>query len=106
LLRNMGGTPREILNYPEMLAFLLPVIRADFRLAEDYNWDGRSKCSCPFLVLGGTEDTYTSVEELNAWAKHTTAETNVLRLNGGHFFISSQEAEVCRAISAYMYQHL
>lgn len=106
LLRSMGGTPREILGNPEMLAFLLPVIRADFRLAEDYKWDGRAKCRCPLLVLGGTEDTYASLDELNAWAKHTAAETSVLRFDGGHFFISSQEAEVCRAISDFVYRHL
>ena len=106
LLENMGGMPKEILNNPEMLEFLLPVIRADFRLAENYSWDGCSKCACPLMVFGGTEDTYASFDELHAWARHSVAKTSVLRFQGGHFFISSQEAEVCRAISGYLYQHL
>src|SRR5439155_16351561 len=30
VLREMGGTPPEVLNNPEIMKFLLPVIRADF----------------------------------------------------------------------------
>lgn len=103
LLQQMGGTPPEILNNPEMLQFLLPVIRADFRLAEDYRWEGQSRIACPLLVLGGNGDQYAN--ELAAWRDLTTGEVGMRIFEGGHFFTMSREEEVCQVIANFVKQH-
>jgi medium-chain acyl-[acyl-carrier-protein] hydrolase len=106
LLRRFGGTPPQILDNPEMMQLFLPVIRADFRLVETYRWDGRSRCTCPILVLAGNTDPYTKPEELAAWQALSTGAVTVRLFDGGHFFIASHEAEVCRAIAQFLGQQI
>jgi medium-chain acyl-[acyl-carrier-protein] hydrolase len=102
LLEEMGGTPPEILSNSEMLRFLLPVIRADFRLSEDYHWDGKSKVRCPVLVLGGNGDEY--AKELAAWRDLTTGEVTLHIFDGGHFFTMTKEEEVCKVVANFVQQ--
>lgn len=106
LLRDMGGTPSEILDNPEMRQFLLPLIRADFRLAESYRWGGLSRVSCPILALGGETDPSVKAEDLAGWGALTTGGVTVRTFDGGHFFFTSREAEVCGAIAAFIAQHV
>ena len=104
LLRRIGGTPPEILDNHEMTQLLLPVIRADFRLSESYRWDGRSRSACPILVLGGNDDTFAPPQELALWGDLTTGGTTLRLFEGGHFFISGIETEVCATIAAFVEQ--
>jgi surfactin synthase thioesterase subunit len=102
LVRRMGGTRPEILDHPEMIQTFLPVIRADFQLAEDYHWDGQSRSTCPILVLGGKHDDSTKPEELERWRDLTNRDVTVRTFDGGHFFIASSESEVCHAITSFL----
>jgi medium-chain acyl-[acyl-carrier-protein] hydrolase len=106
LLRRIGGTPREILNNPEMMRLFLPLIRADFRLGENYRWDDQSRSSCSILVLGGKTDPSARPEELSLWCDLTTGDVTVRTFDGGHFFITSREVEACSAIAAFLDQQI
>jgi medium-chain acyl-[acyl-carrier-protein] hydrolase len=106
LLRRVGGTPSEIFNNPEMMRLFLPVIRADFHLAENYHWDGQSRCACSILVLGGKTDRFARPEELVQWRDLTTGDVTVRTFDGGHFFIASREVEACGAIAAFLDQQI
>jgi surfactin synthase thioesterase subunit len=102
LLRRFGGTAPEILNNPEMMELLLPVIRADFSLVENYKWDGQSRTRCSILVLGGTADGSASFEELTQWCTLSRRDVTVQTFDGGHFFISTCEAEACTVIAHFL----
>lgn len=106
VLRSMDGTPPELLDNPEMMQFLLPLIRADFRLAESYRWESRSRISCPVLAIGGRADSSAAPDKLNEWCAMTTAGVTVHAFDGGHFFITGCEAEVCCVIGAFLDQHM
>ena len=101
LLQAMGGTPPAIFDNPEMMQLFLPVIRADFRLAEQYRWSSQT-ISCPLLVLGGTDDPYAAADELPQWSALTTGPSAVRTFDGGHFYLTGHEAEVCGAIAAFL----
>jgi surfactin synthase thioesterase subunit len=101
-LSRYGGTPREIIESPEMLQLFLPIIRADFRLAESYCWDGRSKTTRPLLVLGGMADRFAGAAELERWRELTSGPATIQLFEGGHFFIETHAADTCATIATFL----
>src|SRR5205823_14110857 len=72
-LRELGGTPEAVLANPELLALLLPMLRADFELCDSYRYRPREPLRCPILVFGGERDPLAAPPALAGWARHTTS---------------------------------
>ncbi|GDY28388.1 hypothetical protein GTS_00210 [Gandjariella thermophila] len=85
-LLKLGGTPREVVEHPELLDLLLPVLRADVRAVETYHYRPRPPLACPIVAFGGTDDERASVAELAGWERHTSGGCRVRAFSGGHFF--------------------
>ena len=51
-----GGTPEAIMQRPEMIAALLPALRADLALVEGYAVDPGHRIPCPITAFGGADD--------------------------------------------------
>jgi medium-chain acyl-[acyl-carrier-protein] hydrolase len=88
-LRELNGTPRELLENPEFTELFLPLLRADFELVYTYQYRPERCLSCPITVYGGLEDKEAPVADLHAWKEHTSAEFKVRLFPGDHFFINA-----------------
>jgi medium-chain acyl-[acyl-carrier-protein] hydrolase len=91
-LRTLNGTPKEVLEHPELLELMIPLLRADFALCETYHYYPEPPLSCPITVLGGLRDHAITREELEAWREQTTASFRLRMLPGDHFFIRTAQA--------------
>ena len=91
-LRRMSGMPDEILANRELMQVLLPTLRADTALCEDYVRDAQSPLSCPIAAYGGLEDHRVEPAAVEAWREHTQSIFRARMFSGGHFFIRSIEA--------------
>jgi medium-chain acyl-[acyl-carrier-protein] hydrolase len=89
-----GGTPAEVLNSPELMALLLPVIRADLAIYGTYRHAADDPLECAIVALGGTTDGSVTSEELEAWRAHTAGAFERVVVSGGHFFVQSARDEV------------
>jgi medium-chain acyl-[acyl-carrier-protein] hydrolase len=98
-LRTIGGTPDEILRNAEMVALLLPAVRADFALCESYRPLPGPRLSCPIDALGGSDDSLVSRRELLAWQEQTTGEFRLRMYDGGHFFAQSAPDVVLHGVA-------
>ncbi|OLU26326.1 thioesterase [Pseudomonas sp. PA15(2017)] len=98
-LRELNGTPQEVLDNDELMALTLPILRADFRLCDLYVHRQRPCLSCPLHVLGGKQDRATQ-EQLIAWQLESDASFSLEMLPGGHFFIHEHETKVLRILRA------
>jgi surfactin synthase thioesterase subunit len=96
-LEQLNGTPEEILSNSELLELLIPLLRADFKIAEEYQAKGYP-LACPIMVLGGADDAEISLEELNAWAALSEGKTTLQFIPGDHFFINYNESLVVQKI--------
>ena len=96
-LEQLNGTPREILSNSELLEFLIPLLRADFKIAADYQAEP-STIACPIMVLGGDDDIDISIDELNAWSELSEDKTTLHFIPGDHFFINANEDRVVEKI--------
>ena len=97
-LRSFEGTPAEVLDHEELMAFMLPIIRADFTMIETHVWDSYPPFNIPLTVFGGLADESARREELMAWKDYTTALFNVRMFPGGHFYIQKSYPTLLQAL--------
>ena len=90
-IERMNGTPREVLEHQELMALLIPMLRADFAVCHSYDYAPGEPLRCPITVLGGTSDEEAPREELEAWCKETTGQCRLQMLEGDHFFINQRQ---------------
>lgn len=109
LLKEMsryGGTPREVLEDKDMIAMMIPLIRADCTIFETCDYLPESPLECPISVFGSSEDDGVNEDELRGWQEQTSLEFNLELFPGGHFFLKNVEqrnkmlAKMSRVIQA------
>lgn len=96
-LRNLQGTPEQVLANQELMSLTLPILRADFLLCGRYAYRRRPPLDCPLHVLGGEADR-ASQDQLQAWRQETQGDFSLKVLPGGHFFIHEHEDQVLGAL--------
>jgi len=98
-LRRMKGTPNEVLEHPELMAVLSPILRADLEICQTYECQPRPPLDCPVTVFGGLRDEDVSREQLEGWRDYTTSSFTVRMFPGNHFFLQSSTAVLLRLIA-------
>ena len=98
-LRNLNGTPESVLENKELMQLLLPILRADFRICETYQYLPESPLDCPMTVLGGLQDVDVSQESLAAWQEQTSAAFEIRMFSGDHFFFQTRQAAFLKVFS-------
>jgi medium-chain acyl-[acyl-carrier-protein] hydrolase len=97
-LRALQGTPEELLANEELMALVLPVLRADFEIADTYEHEPGPPLTAPLSAFGGVGDLVTPRERLEPWEELTTGEFKLRMLPGGHFFVNEARDLVLRAV--------
>lgn len=100
----LGGASDHLTQDPDAMRMWLPILRADIRLVEDYQYQGSRLLSCPITALGGQEDLDVTRESLDAWRAVTTGRCTTVMVPGDHFFLTSVPAPVYQVVSAAIRQ--
>lgn len=87
-LRRLNGTPKEVLDHPELMDLVIPMLRADFEMVQTYTYTEEVPLGCPITAFGGLEDVEVPRTELAAWSEHTRAAFTVRMFPGDHFFLN------------------
>jgi surfactin synthase thioesterase subunit len=83
-VRAMGGTATEILEDAEARSLFLPVLRADFAVAESFTAREPVQLDVPIAAFAGRDDPVVASAEVAAWEEHTKQFSFHVR-EGGHF---------------------
>jgi surfactin synthase thioesterase subunit len=98
-LRDMAGTPEELLTDNGFLQFFLPVVRADFQSFSEYrHTPKRFPLDVPIAVMTGSGENI-SDEDAAAWQLETDNTISLHRFEGGHFYILSHAKSICALIA-------
>lgn len=100
VLKDYNGTPPHILAHRELMAMVLPAIRADFSLSENYRYQPGLLLTCPIAVLAGYKDDHQAPEQLTDWQKETGKPCEIQWFDGDHFFIESERKKVIDYVNA------
>jgi surfactin synthase thioesterase subunit len=98
-LIRLNGTDKNVLEHTELMRMVLPTLRADLALHEEYRYPAEPALECPMVAFGGLEDIDMKGEALEAWRSHTTGPFSVRMFSGDHFFINSQRSVFLSAFS-------
>lgn len=98
MLRNLGGTPAEVLEHEELCELVKEILFADLSTLHSYQaLSVRTReevvpLNIPIYLLYGTEDVV-SAESMESWACYTHFPCQMLQLQGNHFyFMESKNA--------------
>lgn len=109
LLRELGrlnGTPREVLEHPELMELMLPILRADFSVCDTYEYREEPPLDCPITAFGGLQDAGVPRRNLEAWREQTSGAFTLRMLPGDHFFLHSDESLLLRLLATELHQLL
>lgn len=87
ILQSFGGTPVAVMQRPELMAALLPALRADLALVDEYTVDSRYRIGCQITAFGGVDDV-SHCGSLRSWEDFTYGKFRSCMFSGGHFYFS------------------
>jgi surfactin synthase thioesterase subunit len=102
-LKKIGGSSLEILEDERLLKYFDPILRADFKAVETYEHVPLPPLAIPMTIMAG-DLTDVTQEEAEAWGKECVFPPDLIRFEGGHFFIFDHPREVMRSIADKLYQ--
>jgi len=96
-LKKLGGMPSEFFNHSELFDFFEPILRADFKAVEKFDFSETRKIGTKISLLYGENESF-SKEEALRWRDFSYQNINFYQFEGGHFFIFDQIEEICNII--------
>ena len=103
-IARLNGTSTEVLQNPEILELFLPLLRADFQLADTYIAPAGEQLTCPIMALGSDDDDYLNAASLAAWGELTCGSFETHMFEGDHFYINSRRAALIAHITPALVQ--
>jgi surfactin synthase thioesterase subunit len=102
LQRSYGGVPAVVRNEPDLLALLLPALRADVKALETYAPSTTRQVQCPVRVYGGAGDRNPRPSQLGGWQRVAARDISVRVFEGDHFYLTAAR----EALTADIAQHV
>ena len=99
LIARVQGTPAEVLACQELLDFMEPVLRADFKAMDTYLRPALPPLPYPMAVLHGQDDPFTTRDEALSWQKLAGNTFTFEELSGGHFFIHDHPTRIAQVFA-------
>lgn len=104
-LQRLRGTPEEVLQNRELMQLVLPLLRADFQIADNYVSD-KIVLNCPIVIMAGKDDVSVDHTHLEKWKELTLFAGDIQYIPGDHFFIEKNKHLVfyvlCAKIESYL----
>jgi surfactin synthase thioesterase subunit len=86
-LAKLGGTHAELLNDPLLAELVMPYVRADFVMFENYEYVPGPKLNCPVTAVTGDEDPHCTDDRALRWSELTTGKFAQHVSPGEHFYL-------------------
>jgi medium-chain acyl-[acyl-carrier-protein] hydrolase len=96
VLERLNGAPPEALAHRGLMEIMLPIVRADLRLAETWSFHSGEALDIPVSLLGGLWDPLTPPAEMERWRQYFSGQVDHRSYPGHHFYLLEQEAQLLR----------
>ncbi|RAG87127.1 thioesterase [Streptacidiphilus pinicola] len=90
-LRRVAGYRHPAMDHPELLQVMMPFLRADNTMHEDYRSAHDVLLDVPVTSLRGRDDQLVSAAEAAQWAAETTAGFRCVEVEGSHMYLTETE---------------
>jgi surfactin synthase thioesterase subunit len=93
-----AGVGHEAFNNPDLREILLPVLRADVAMHEDYAPTPHAVINIPITAVRGADDRLVSRSQLEEWRAATSARFAIAELPGGHMYLADRPSAVLELV--------
>lgn len=93
-----AGYAHAALEDPEMRELILPTLRADVQMHEDYLTSRSTPLPAPVISVRGRDDQLVSTEQAGQWAKATSRDFTLVEVAGGHMYLTDDPGPVLRLV--------
>jgi surfactin synthase thioesterase subunit len=103
-IKRLGSFPAAVYDNPEMLALVIPALRADLSVAAQYIDDAKG-VPCPLVSYGGRSDPL--MEDplaMSSWVSRSPRYLGHSEFTGGHFYIDTHAAAVTSDFSRHLHR--
>lgn len=102
--RYPGGISPAVLAEPDLMEMLLPILKADMKMFETYQYAPAAPLACPMYIMTGEQDRVCTSSAMAGWEKETSGPFFAETVAGNHFFINNavdrMRATILRALDA------
>lgn len=85
--RRYNALPAELISNPEILALVLPSLRADFKLMARYDYREGMTLNTGLTLINGVDDPWVSPDSVEAWQIQSKEPIRKHWFPGGHFYL-------------------
>lgn len=97
-VRKFQATDLRLLEHPKARELMMPVLRADYRAIETYQYRPGPPLDCSIAVFAGSDDPVAAVADTRPWREQCTGEFSLRVCPGGHFFLDDHLPEIAEDI--------
>ncbi|MBO8185063.1 thioesterase II family protein [Streptomyces spirodelae] len=97
-VQEFAGYTHPALAHPELREMLLPPLRADVEMHENYLAPSEKPLSVPVVSVRGAEDGLVSREQAAEWESATSQGCRQVELPGGHMYLVDDPAGLVRLL--------
>lgn len=98
-VEQLDGTPNGVFEHPELLEIFLPILKADFKIAENYCNTQPKRIQSSLFVLSGKQDPWIDAKDLELWKHVTDGACEIKLFDGDHFFLRDQDPKLFEYLS-------
>ncbi|MFD0025493.1 thioesterase II family protein [Streptomyces sp. NPDC058382] len=99
-VQEFAGYEHEALADPDMRELLLPILRADVEMHENYKPVSEERLSIPVTSLRATGDALVTREQAEEWRHATTGAFHLVEPDGGHMYLIGSPLPIVDAVAA------
>lgn len=104
-VQEFAGYRHEAFSDPEMCELLLPSLRADVEMHENYLPSTDVPLDAPITAVRGACDELVTAEEVAQWDKATSREFHLVEIAGGHMYLTEAPRDAVRVIKTAISRH-
>lgn len=97
-LKDLQGCPSEIFQNSDLLDFVEPIIRSDFKVMETYKYRKRNPLPFPITVITGDKEVMEE-KDIKLWQDESVFKVDFRTLPGHHFFIFDFPDQIFQTIT-------
>jgi medium-chain acyl-[acyl-carrier-protein] hydrolase len=90
--------PQSVLDNDELLSLIMPALRGDFCMSEQYVYRKERPLDCPVTAFSGEDDPEVTPDRLEAWKRETSGHFSSRFFPGDHFFVQTRPEPVIGSI--------
>jgi len=101
-VREFAGYTHPALEHPELREMLLPTLRADVAMHENYVAPSAKPLDAPITSIRGNHDELVSASQAAEWATATSRGWQTVELPGNHMYLIDSPVELVRLMAGVL----